>query len=179
MPVLEATVNSVRDALGNHAADVQENFGHVSVTCSRENLVEVMTKLRDTEGVECTFFTFLSGVDRTEFEEGEGDDVSTGELEVIVHVYSPEHVHGVTVHVPVPLDDPNCPSISGVYAGALWHERETWEMFGIAFPGHPKLVNLYLPEDFEGNPLRKSFRLPSRMTKPWPGAKDPDEAGGR
>jgi NADH-quinone oxidoreductase subunit C len=72
-------------------------------------------------------------------------------------------------------------SIADVYAGAGWHERETHEMFGIDFPGHPRLVNLYLPEDFEGHPLLKSFKLPGRVVKEWPGAKDPEEAaaGGR
>jgi NADH:ubiquinone oxidoreductase subunit C len=55
-------------------------------------------------------------------------------------------------------------------------------MFGIDFEGHPRLVNLYLTEDFEGNPGLKSFKLPARTTvKDWPGAKDPEEAaaGGR
>jgi NADH-quinone oxidoreductase subunit C len=87
----------------------------------------------------------------------------------------------VNVHVPLDFNRPECPSITDVYVGAQWHERETWEMFGIDFPGHPRLVNLYLPEDFEGHPLLKSFKLPSRSVKEWPGAKDPEEAtaGGR
>jgi NADH-quinone oxidoreductase subunit C len=58
------------------------------------------------------------------------------------------------------------------YAGANWHERETHEMFGILFDGHPDLRNLYLPGAFEGYPLRKDFPLLSRMVKPWPGIVD-------
>lgn len=168
----------MQSALGDLATDARLNFGAVDLTCSRENLIEVVTKLRDSDGLACRFFSFLSGVDRTEFKMGEGDDAATGELEILIHLYSPQHVISVTVHAPIPVDDPNCPSITGVFAGAIWHERETWEMFGIEFHGHPNLVHLYLPEDFEGTPLRKSFRLPSRMTKPWPGAKDPEEAAG-
>ena len=59
-----------------------------------------------------------------------------------------------------------------IYAGANWHERETWEMFGITFLGHPDLRHIYLPSDFEGYPLRKDFPLLARMVKPWPGIVD-------
>ena len=71
-------------------------------------------------------------------------------------------------------------SITGVFAGAAWHERETYEMFGLAFDGFTDssglgLRPLLLPVGFEGTPLRKSFVLASRATKPWPGGKEPGE----
>ena len=59
-----------------------------------------------------------------------------------------------------------------VYPGADWHERETWEMFGIEFDGHPALRHLYLPFEFEGHPLRKDYPLLAREVKPWPGLVD-------
>lgn len=177
----EEGLERVQAALGDLARDANLNHGHVDVTVAPENLVEVATILRDHDDLRCHFFTFLSGVDRSELG-GEDDDAEGHRgLEVLIHLYSPEHVLHVTVHVPLPLEGAVCPSISGVFGGAEWHERETWEMFGIAFRGHPRLVHLYLPEDFEGNPLRKTFKLPSRIVKAWPGAKDPEEAaaGGR
>lgn len=64
------------------------------------------------------------------------------------------------------------PSWVPVYAGANWHERETWEMFGIEFVGHPGLRHIYLPGAFEGNPLRKDYPLLARRVKPWPGIVD-------
>jgi NADH-quinone oxidoreductase subunit C len=64
------------------------------------------------------------------------------------------------------------PSWVPLYDGADWHERETWEMFGITFDGHPALRHIYLPGDFEGHPLRKDFPLVARMVKPWPGIVD-------
>ncbi len=67
-------------------------------------------------------------------------------------------------------------TLSEVYAGANWHERETFEMFGITFADHPNLIPLLLPDGFEGNPLRKEFILASRVAKPWPGAKEPGES---
>lgn len=175
----EAAVARVRDALGSLAGDVKDNLGHVHVTTTPENYVEVMTKLRDTEGIRCRFFTFLSAIDWSEYPVEEGEE--TGELELLVHVYSPEHATHVAVRVSLGFGA-TCPSISHVYGGAIWHERECWEMFGIVFEGHPRLVGLYLPEDFEGHPGLKSFKLPTRtLVKAWPGAKDPDEAaaGGR
>jgi NADH-quinone oxidoreductase subunit C len=177
----EDALDRVRSTLGEKVVDASLNYRQVDVTCRPENLVEVMTALRDDEGLRCLFFTFLSGVDRSAAGGSDDGDGSGEGLEVLVHVYSPDHVIHVNVHVPVDSATPECPSISGVYAGALWHERETWEMFGIDFPGHPRLVNLYLPEDFVGHPLLKSFKLPSRAVKEWPGAKDPEEAaaGGR
>jgi NADH-quinone oxidoreductase subunit C len=76
------------------------------------------------------------------------------------------------VKADVPDDDLRMPTISTVYAGANWHERETAEMYGIVFEGHPDLRNLYLPGEFEGHPLRKDFPLLSRRVKPWPGIVD-------
>ena len=69
-------------------------------------------------------------------------------------------------------DSMSVPSWVPVYAGANWHERETWEMFGINFVGHPGLRHIYLPGAFEGNPLRKDYPLLARRVKPWPGIVD-------
>lgn len=180
MPVIERVhaeeaLARVTRALGKRGRDARLNFGQVDLTCDPADLVDALVSLRDAEDIRCRYFSFLSGVDRTEF----ADD--PGGLEVLVHVYSPDFAIHVNVHVPVDADNPTCPSVTSVYAGAIWAERETYEMFGIEFPGHPRLVNLYLPEDFEGHPLRRSFKLPSRIIKDWPGAKDPEEAaaGGR
>lgn len=179
MPVIEKVspeqaLERVQTALGDAVVSSALNHGQVDVTCSPDSLLAVIEKLRDSDGIRCEFFTFLSGVDRTEFGGTDGD--KAGGLEVLIHLYSPDHVIHVNIHVPVDLANPACPSITELFQGALWHERETHEMFGIDFEGHPKLVNLYLPEDFVGNPLRRTFKLPSRSIKEWPGAKDPEEA---
>jgi NADH-quinone oxidoreductase subunit C len=83
------------------------------------------------------------------------------------------HKHvGVTLKVDVADSPFEIESWVPVYAGANWHERETHEMFGIGFAGHPDLRNMYLPTNFEGHPLRKDFPLLARMVKPWPGIVD-------
>jgi NADH-quinone oxidoreductase subunit C len=78
---------------------------------------------------------------------------------------------GVTIKADVP-ESLTMPTWITTFAGANWHERETHEMFGITFDGHPDLRNIYLPGEFEGYPLRKDFPLLSRMVKPWPGIVD-------
>jgi NADH-quinone oxidoreductase subunit C len=79
---------------------------------------------------------------------------------------------GVHLKADVPNDTMTMPTWSTVYHGADWHERETWEMYGINFEGHPELKHIYLPSDFEGFPLRKDFPLLPRVVKPWPGIVD-------
>ena len=81
------------------------------------------------------------------------------------------------VRTRIPRDPPVLPSATTVYRGAAWQERETHEMFGIEFDGHPGLDPLLLPDGFEGHPLRKEFVLAARAAKPWPGAKEPGEGG--
>jgi NADH-quinone oxidoreductase subunit C len=171
----DEALRRVDTAVGNRLLDQRVNHGQVDITVVPENLVEVVTALRDLDFLSCRFFTFMTGIDRSEFTD------EPGGLEVLIHLYSVEHIFHVNVHVPVDSEEPICPSITGLFLGARWQERECHEMFGIEFEGNSNLSNLMLPEDFEGNPLRRSFKLPSRFVKGWPGAKDPEEAsaGGR
>lgn len=81
----------------------------------------------------------------------------------------------VVLSTSVSKDDAAIDSLTSVYGGANWHEREASEMFGIDFRGHPDLTHLYLPDAFEGHPLRKTFPLLSREVKPWPGTVDVED----
>jgi NADH:ubiquinone oxidoreductase subunit C len=115
----------------------------------------------------CTYFDWLSAV----------DEPGTG-FRVCAHVVSLEGrtVRRLLIRTTVPHAAPSLPSAVDVYAGASWHERETHEMFGVDFTGHPNQVPLLLPETFEGHPLRKDFVLAARVAKAWPGAKEPGES---
>ncbi|MFP1627419.1 NADH-quinone oxidoreductase subunit C [Streptomyces sp. 5K101] len=115
----------------------------------------------------CTYFDWLSAVD----EPGIG-------FRVCAHVVSLEGraVRRLLVRTTVPHSAPSLPTAVDIYAGASWHERETHEMFGVDFTGHPHLDPLLLPEGFEGHPLRKDFVLAARVAKAWPGAKEPGES---
>ncbi len=93
-------------------------------------------------------------------------------FQVLARLYSTREKTGVTLKADLDDEAPAVESWASVYAGADWHERETWEMFGIDFLGHPNLTHIYLPGEFEGFPLRKDFPLLSREVKPWPGLVD-------
>lgn len=94
-------------------------------------------------------------------------------LQVFARVTNVREHWGITLKADVSSDDdPRIGTWTKVYAGADWHEREAWEMFGITFDGHPGLRHIYLPSEFEGHPLRKDFPLLARVVKPWPGIVD-------
>ena len=93
-------------------------------------------------------------------------------FQVFARVNDVNSHRSVMIKADLPDGDLRAPSWVPVYPGADWHEREAWEMFGIAFDGHPGLRHLYLPGQFEGNPLRKDYPLLARRVKPWPGLVD-------
>jgi NADH-quinone oxidoreductase subunit C len=93
-------------------------------------------------------------------------------FQVFARLYSTRRRLGIILKADLDDDAPSVETWSAVYAGADWHERETWEMFGFDFVGHPHLVHIYLPGEFEGFPLRKDFPLLAREVKPWPGLVD-------
>jgi NADH-quinone oxidoreductase subunit C len=142
------------------------------------------------ERAHCKAFEFLSAIDWLPSPFGKSEDAPTDErpapsteivtgyaggdtrFQVFARVHSYSRKLAVTLKVDLPDDDLSLATWLPVYAGANWHERETHEMFGIDFVGHPYLEHLYLPGAFEGHPLRKDFPLLARMVKPWPGIVD-------
>ena len=143
-------------------ADV--SFTQVSVDVPAEAWADAALAVRDDDALACRFFDWLSAYD-------DGDA-----LAVVIHVWSTAHRHHLRLRTRVPRDGGTLPTLTGVWPGANWHERETYEMFGLVFSGHPNLVPLLLPDGFEGHPLRKDFILASRVAKTWPGAKEPGES---
>ncbi|MEU3980171.1 NADH-quinone oxidoreductase subunit C [Streptomyces sp. NPDC026672] len=152
----------VEDLFGTEAT-AEESYEVLTVDVPPSAWIRALETARTT--LSCTYFDWLSAV----------DEPGTG-FRVAAHVVALSPVRRLLLRTTVPHEAPALPSAVGVYAGATWHERETHEMFGVDFHGHPGLDHLLLPETFEGHPLRKDFVLAARVAKAWPGAKEPGES---
>ncbi|MGI9647205.1 MAG: NADH-quinone oxidoreductase subunit C [Acidimicrobiia bacterium] len=175
---------SVTDAAADLAAQAADaagagtwsaEFGNAKIRVDAANWVQAVESVRDS--LDLRFFSFLSAIDwSNEVAVGEPLEEEVEErYEVLVRLSSDRTNDAVTVSTDIPKDDARLPTLVGVFGGANWHEREAAEMFGIDFEGHPNLSKLYLTDEFEGYPLRKTFPLLSREIKPWPGTVDVED----
>ena len=185
----EQVLAVIKTTLGDALVDSHLKPGDdIWIRVRTEEWQSSLKKLRDAHSFD--YFCFLSAIDWMPSPYGRGEDDPTepaperdttirpgyagGDTRIQVFarvVNSTTHI-GLNVKADVADNAPAIDSLISIYAGANWHERETHEMFGIKFDGHPDLRNMYLPIDFEGYPLRKDFPLLARMVKPWPGIVD-------
>ncbi len=144
---LEASGIRFSDAIERVVADRGELTFHVR----RERLPEVAAQFRDDPALRFELCTGVSGVHYLE---------DTGrELHAVYHLLSITHNRRVRLEVSAPDADPHIPSVVGVYPTCNWHERETWDFFGIIFDGHPALTRIEMPDDWKGHPQRKDYPL--------------------
>ncbi len=177
---LDAYGTGLAERLGGRAVIEHDT---VRISIDRADWVETLRRARDEEGL--TFFSWLSGIDWSkDVEVGEtveDPDDLVERFEVICRLSSVENADGAQFIATLPKDDPVIDSITDLFGGAEWHEREAHDMFGIDFTGNPNLSPIYLPEGFIGHPLLKSYPLLAREVKPWPGDVDvegmPEEEG--
>ncbi|MPZ25634.1 MAG: NADH-quinone oxidoreductase subunit C [Micromonosporaceae bacterium] len=142
-----------------------EQFARATVDVPPPAWAAALRAARDDPALAMDFLDWLSAV----------DELAAG-FRMVAHLWSTTARHGVLVRTLLPPEAPELASVVDIYPGAAWHERETHEMFGVSFTGHPGgNAPLLLPPEFEGHPLRKDFVLASRVAKPWPGAKEPGE----
>lgn len=141
------------------SALVHKHLGKIPFTASKhstdavlhvapENLLELVTGLRDRRELAFDFLRNITGIDM--LDEG---------LRCVYHFYSFKHRHAIQVDVNTPPGNPHIPSLTSLYGAADWHEREAAEMVGLVFDGHPNLKNLLLDEDVRIHPLLKAHPL--------------------
>jgi NADH-quinone oxidoreductase subunit C len=131
--------------------DVIEAFGELTVIVPREHIPQVCQFLKTAPGWEFNMLADICGVDRGPEEEPR--------FEVNYHLFSTTKHHRVRLKVILNETDAHVLSVTGVWRTANWHERETFDMFGVIFDGHPDLRRILLPDDWEGHALRKDFPL--------------------
>jgi NADH-quinone oxidoreductase subunit C len=122
----------------------------LTVYVPRENIVAVAQFLRDGEGLNYNYLADLTGNDWPDRDP---------RFEVIYQLYSLEHHTRLRLKVRVPENDCTCPSVTGVWGTANWHEREVFDMFGVTFSGHPDLRRILMPVEWEGHPLRQDYAI--------------------
>lgn len=125
--------------------------GEITFHVRREDLATVAKVLRDDERLRFEFCSSVSGVHYP--------DDTGAELHAVYHLLSMTHNRRIRVEVSAPDGDPHIPSVVATYPTADWHERETFDMFGIVFDGHPSLTRILMPDDWPGHPQRKDYPL--------------------
>ncbi len=125
--------------------------GEITYFVRRVHLVATMQALRDEPALRFEYFSGVSGVHYP--------DQTGHELHAVYHLASFTHNRRIRVEVTCPDGDPRVPSVVGIYPNADWHERETYDFFGIVFDGHPHLTRIQMPDDWPGHPQRKDYPL--------------------
>ncbi|MEZ2221000.1 NADH-quinone oxidoreductase subunit C [Rhizobium sp. RCC_161_2] len=141
---LATYLTEVRGAL---ISSSEIKYGELNVTTTAENVIALLTFLRDDAKCGFVNMTDICGVDWPQ---------RPDRFDVVYHLLSPKKNLRIRVKVPVAEDQP-VPSACGIYPGADWFERETWDMYGVLFTGHPDLRRILTDYGFEGHPLRKDF----------------------
>jgi len=144
---LEADGLGFSDAVERVVAD----RGELTFYVRRERLPAVAAKLRDDPDLRFEMCAGVSGVHYL-------DDTGR-ELHAVYHLLSITHNRRLRLEVTAPDADPHIPSLVDVYPTNNWHERETWDFFGIVFDGHPALTRIQMPDDWKGHPQRKDYPL--------------------
>jgi NADH-quinone oxidoreductase subunit C len=143
-------VDTLRSRFPETIEAINEFRGDLTVQVKKQDIVQVCEFLKNDPALSFEMLIDLLGVDMYRPE---------GRFEVVYNLYSLKNKEYLRLKVLVDERDPVVPTITGVWSGANWHERETFDMIGIRFSGHPDLRRLYMPEEYVYYPLRKDFPL--------------------
>jgi len=144
------SVADLAAAVGGRYPDVVVAREEATVVIDRDELVAALAWLREAPALR---LDALSSVTATHWPDRDP------EFWVVYELRSTALAQRLRVKVPVREDDQHVPSVTGMFPTANWHERETWDFYGIAFDGHPDLTRILLPDDWDGFPLRKTEEL--------------------
>ena len=144
---LQEFVEKLKSSNSAWIGDVTESHGEVTVTVPRDSIVDVCRFLKAEQGFD--LLADLCGADR-----GPEEDPR---FEVNYHLFSTKHHSRLRLKVLLSEDDPHAMTVTQIWKTANWHERETYDLLGVIFDGHPDLRRILLPSDFDGHALRKDF----------------------
>jgi NADH-quinone oxidoreductase subunit C len=149
---------------GKFPEDVLETGSHAGqhwVVLKPEKLRDVCRYLKEDQDLKMDYLIDITAVDYMP---------RSPRFEVVYQLHSIKHNHRIRLKVPVDESDATVPSVSGIWRTANWHERETYDLLGITFDGHPDPRRILMPDDWEGHPLRKDYPIegPDWKFRPWP-----------
>jgi NADH-quinone oxidoreductase subunit C len=152
---MSLTNDLIKEKLTNQFGDfilgVEESYGMLSVTVKNEVNLKVLTFLHDDTELSLKFLTDLTGV---HFPDRKGE-----ELSVVYHLHNLVKNVRLRIKIYVPIDKPDVYTATGLFSGANWMERETYDFFGVNFVGHPDLRRVLNVDEMDYFPLRKEFPL--------------------
>ena len=146
----ELVLQRLRTRFGDAILESAEFRGELTVVVLHERIVDVCRFLKEDAELRFDLLSDLCGIDMA---------TPVQRFGVIYNLFSIGRKHRIRVKTFCEEEDPIVPSVTAVWRTADWHERETYDMFGIRFAGHPDLRRVYMPEGFEHHPLRKDFPL--------------------
>jgi len=154
-PIATQTPSQIAAALQleqpDWVSEITTALGETTIVVARAHIVAACEFLKTTPGYEFNFLADLCGFDRGPEEEPR--------LEVNYHLFSTTKHHRLRLKVLLNEEDAHVPTVTTVWRTADWHERETYDLFGVIFDGHPDLRRILLPDDWQGHALRKDFPL--------------------
>jgi NADH-quinone oxidoreductase subunit C len=145
-----AVLGQLKNRFGDAILESNEFRGELTVVVPKERIVDVCRFLKEDPQLQFDFLADVCGIDMY---------TPTKRFGVIYNLYSLKNRNRIRLKVFTEEDDPKVPTMTGLFGTANWHERETFDMFGIIFEGHPDLRRVYMPDEFEHYPLRKDFPL--------------------
>lgn len=158
-------VSRVEEFLGDRLLSREEKAQYHQFRVRGQDARALVQFLRDDAALRFAMFIDLTCVDYLRYPEppaGRGAPPEAGRFAVVYTLLSPSLGVKVQAKAFVPGEDPRLPSVSDLFAGALWTEREVWDLYGVEFMGHPDLRRILMPDDYEGHPLRKDYPLKGR-----------------
>ncbi len=146
----QTVLERLKTRFGDAIQESREFRGELTVVVPKERIVDICSFLKNDPDLSYDFLSDLCGIDMFTPEKRFG---------VIYNFLSLSNRHRLRVKTFTEEDHPKVPTLTGLWGTANAHERETYDMFGIVFEGHPDLRRMYMPEEFEYHPLRKDFPL--------------------
>lgn len=147
--ILHEFVEKLKAKNADWVVDLKDAFGEITITVPRESIADVCRFLKTKHDFD--LLADLCGADR-----GPEEDPR---FEVNYHLFSTTHHNRLRLKVLLSEDEPNVETVTGIWKTADWHERETYDLVGVIFEGHPDLRRILLPSDFDGHALRKDYPL--------------------